>query len=48
MKKEAYEQALHALKDEPKVLFIPEEFLDSWELIPDPRLDPFKDYTKRT
>jgi len=38
------ESALNLLKDRAKVIFIPKEFLDSWELIPDQRLDPYKTY----
>jgi len=44
MEKSKGDEALHLLKERAKVIFIPEEFLDSWELIPDQRLDPYRSY----
>ncbi|NIV94071.1 hypothetical protein GWN42_15085 [candidate division KSB1 bacterium] len=46
-KKDACAEALNLLKAEAEIINIPQEFLDSWELIPDQRLDPFKGYSKR-
>ena len=45
MKKGASDEALNLLKERAPIIHIPKEFLDSWELIPDQRLDPFKNYT---
>jgi len=47
MKKNACDEALKLLKERASVIYIPKEFLDSWELIPDHRLDPMKNYIKR-
>ncbi|NIV04296.1 hypothetical protein GWN26_12895 [Candidatus Saccharibacteria bacterium] len=48
MKKDACAEALNLLKAEAEIINIPKEFLDSWALIPDKRLDPFKNYAKRS
>ena len=47
MKKRACHEALNLIKEKASILYIPEEFLDSWELIPNPKLDPFKNYIPR-
>ncbi len=47
MKKRAGHEALNLIKEKASILYIPEEFLDSWELIPNPKLDPFKNYIPR-
>ena len=47
MKKRAGDEALNLIKEKASILYIPEEFLDSWELIPNPKLDPFKNYIPR-
>ena len=44
MKKGASDEALNLIKEGAPIIHIPKEFLDSWELIPDQRLDPFKNY----
>ena len=47
MKKRSCDEALKLIKEKASIIYIPEEFLDSWELIPDKRLDPFKNYIPR-
>ena len=47
MKTRACHKALNLIKEKASILYIPEEFLDSWELIPNPKLDPFKNYIPR-
>jgi len=47
MKRRACREALNLIKEKASILYIPEEFLDSWELIPNPKLDPFKNYIPR-
>jgi len=44
MEKNKRDEALNLLKERANVISIPEEFLDSWELIPDQRLDPYRSY----
>ena len=44
MKRGASDEALNLIKERAPIIHIPKEFLDSWELIPDQRLDPFKNY----
>jgi len=48
MEKAAYDEALKLLKERAQVIHIPKEYLDSWELIPDHRLDPLKNYTQKS
>jgi len=43
----ACDEALKLIKEQATIIHIPEEFLDSWELIPDQRLDPWKHYLGR-
>ncbi len=47
MKKRACDEALKLIKEQAPIIHIPKEFLDSWELIPDHRLDPWKNYMGR-
>ena len=47
MKKDKYDDALKLVKERAQVLYVPEEFLDSWDLIPDRRLDPWRNYAVR-
>ena len=47
MKRRACDEALNLLKERAQIINVPEEFLDSWTLIPDHRLDPFKNYSFR-
>ncbi len=47
MKRQSCDEALKLIKERASVIYIPQEFLDSWELIPDQRLDPFKNYIPR-
>ena len=47
MKKQSCDEALKVIKEKASIIYIPQEFLDSWELIPDQRLDPFKNYIPR-
>lgn len=47
MKNRACDEALNLIKERAAITHIPKEFMDSWELIPDQRLDPWKNYMGR-
>jgi len=47
MRRKVCHEALNLIKEKAPIIYIPEEFLDSWELIPNPKLDPFKNYIPR-
>ena len=47
MNRQSCDEALKVIKEKASIIYIPQEFLDSWELIPDQRLDPFKNYIPR-
>ena len=47
MKRQSCDEALKVIKEKASIIYIPQEFLDSWELIPDQRLDPLKNYIPR-
>jgi len=47
MKNRACDEAVKLIKERASIIHVPKEFLDSLQLIPDQRLDPWKNYLGR-